>query len=79
MKLVLIRWLDAVSDDSGWKKVSHVAKQSPPLVKSVGWVIRRTKTKITLAASLVHDDCDGDVTIPIGMVRSITELREMKP
>ncbi len=69
MKLLLVTWHDAVSDDSG------VKKQQPATVRSVGWEIRRTRRALTLAASLVDDECDGDVTIPIGMILSEKELQ----
>jgi hypothetical protein len=75
MKLLLVTWHDAVSDDSGWKKLAHVKKQQPATVRSVGWEIRRTTRALTLAASLVDDECDGDVTIPIGMILSEKELQ----
>lgn len=69
MKLVMLTWVDAVSDESGWKSIEKVQNQRPPVVRSVGWVVKRTKTHVTLAASIIEDHCDGDVTIPIGMVK----------
>jgi hypothetical protein len=30
--------------------------------------MRRTKRFVTLTASIVDDECDGDVTIPLGMI-----------
>ena len=69
MKLVLLTWVDAVSDESGWKSIEKVQSQRPPVVRSVGWVVKRTKTHITLAASIIEDHCDGDVTVPVGMVK----------
>lgn len=74
MKLVLIEWLDAVTDDAGWKKIADVQAQRPPVCRSVGWILKETKSHITIAATIHGDDCDGDVTIPRGMVRKITEL-----
>jgi len=74
VKLVRVIWVDAVSDESGWKHLDTVRGQKPPVVKSVGWVVARNKGHITLAASIIGDHCDGDVTIPIGMVQSITDL-----
>jgi hypothetical protein len=74
MKLVLIEWLDAVTDDAGWKKIEDVKKTRPPVCKSVGWILKETKTHITIAATIHGDDCDGDVTIPRGMIRKVTEL-----
>jgi hypothetical protein len=37
--------------------------------------LRRTKRALTLVASLVDDEGDGDVTIPIGMILSEKELK----
>ena len=74
MKLVLIEWDDAVSDQSGWKDLEKVRKQRPERCKSVGFLVAHTKTHMTLAASIVNGHCDGDVTIPTGMVRKVTEL-----
>lgn len=78
MKLVLITWVDAVSDEAGWKSIVKVQAQRPPVVRSVGWVVRRTRSHITLAASIIEDHCDGDVTIPIGMVKGEKELAVKK-
>lgn len=75
MKLLLVTWHDAVSDHVGWKKISHLKKQQPATVRTVGWEVRRTKRALTVAASLVDDECDGDVTIPIGMILSEKELK----
>lgn len=78
MKLVRILWTDAVSSEAGWKETDKVRRQKPPLVKSVGWVIARTGTHITLAASILGNECDGDVSIPIGMVKREDELTVKK-
>lgn len=75
MKLLLVTWHDAVSSHVGWKKQDDVKKQQPATVRSVGWELRRTKRALTLAASLVDDECDSDVTIPLGMILSEKELK----
>lgn len=67
-KLLLVHWHDAVSAHSGWKSEEDVKKQEPAIVRSVGWEMKRTKRFLTIAASLVDGDCDGDVTIPLGMI-----------
>ena len=74
MKLLLVTWLDACSDDSGWKPLSRITAQKPMRVKSVGWLVKRSRTHLTLVGSVVADHCDGDVTIPLGMVVSEKEL-----
>jgi hypothetical protein len=66
--LLLITWHDACSGHTGWKPIKDVEKQQPPVVRSVGWEMRRTKRFVTLTASIVDDECDGDVTIPLGMI-----------
>ena len=75
MRLLLITWHDAYSDHSGWKPLAKVRKQQPATVRSVGWEVRRTKRAVTLAASVVDDECDGDVTIPIDMILAEKELK----
>jgi hypothetical protein len=66
--LLLVMWRDAVSNHSGWAKTADVAKQQPPIVRSVGWEVRRTKRHLTLVASVMDDECSGDLTIPLGMI-----------
>lgn len=78
MKLVMVTWVDAVSDEAGWKSIASVQNQRPPVVRSVGWVMKRTRSHLTLAASIIGDHCDGDVTIPIGMVKREQELAVRK-
>lgn len=74
-RLLLVTWWDAVTDQAGWKPIARVEKQQPLVVRSVGWEIRRTKRHLTLAASIVGEECDGDVTIPIGMIMREQELK----
>jgi len=74
MRLLLITWHDAVSDTVGWKKLEQIKRQQPATVRTVGWEIKRTRRYLTLAASLVDDECDGDVTIPLGMILQEKEL-----
>ena len=74
MKLLLVIWRDACSDDSGWKPLAKITAQKPMRVKSVGWLVKRTRTRLTLVGSIVADHCDGDVTIPLGMILSEKEL-----
>lgn len=76
MKMVLVEWLDAYTCDSGWKSLKSLRKQMPVLVLTVGWLVKDEPDHITVAGSHVpfDDDCDGDVVIVRGMVKSITEL-----
>jgi hypothetical protein len=75
-RVVLVEWLDAFTGDAGWKHLKKLRKQAPVLVRSVGYVVTDDPDYVTIAASHVpsDDDCDGDVTIPRGMIKSITDL-----
>ena len=74
VRLLLVTWFDACSDDSGWKPLKKITAQKPMRVRSVGWLVKRTRTHLTLVGSIVADHCDGDVTIPLGMILSEKEL-----
>lgn len=79
MKLVLVKWWDAQSEHSGWKPVDKVRKNRPPLMRSVGWLLTDQKSHIVLIASVGGGDCDGDVTIPRGMIKEMVELCPKSP
>lgn len=75
MKLVLVDWVDAISADSGWKTIEKMKKAVPHPCRSVGWIVNQTKDFVTLVSSLTDDgDCDGDILIPRGMIKSIKIL-----
>jgi hypothetical protein len=75
MRLLLVEWKDAVTNHSGWEKLAVIAKQGTEPVKSVGWELKRTKTKLTLVASISGDEGSQDVTIPLGWIVSERELK----
>ena len=75
MKLLLVEWRDATSNHSGWEKLTVIAKQGPEPVRSVGWELKRTKTKLTLVASVSGEDGSQDVTIPVPWIVSERELK----
>lgn len=74
MKLVLIKWVDAVTDNHGWRALDDIRKCEPSKCQSVGWILNHTKTHVTLVSSLGEGDCDGDITIPVGMIKEIIPL-----
>ncbi len=76
MRMVLVEWTDACSDDAGWKPLKKIKKQTPVIVMSMGFLVKDDPDYVTVIGSHVpfDDTTDGDVTIPRGMVRSITEL-----
>lgn len=77
MKMVLVEWLDACSDDAGWKSLKKVRKQTPMVVRSLGYLVTDHADYVTVVGSHVEfdDTTDGDVTIPRGMIKSIVELQ----
>lgn len=74
MKLLLVIWRDAISNHVGWAKTAEVAKQQCPVVRSVGFELRRTKRHLTLVSSEMEDECSGDLSIPLGMIVNEKEL-----
>lgn len=74
--LVLVKWKDAKSEPAGWKDVDEIANGRPAIVESVGWVVKKTKTKLVIISSYIkeHHQCDGDLLIPLSWIISVTEL-----
>lgn len=72
-KLVIVKWLDS-NIASGWSR--EVCNQ-PAKCVSVGWMIAKSKTAITLTAnktkSTTPQKC-GDITIPRCSITSIKSL-----
>lgn len=52
MKLIYIEWEDSASIGNGWVKKEEVEKDTPRLVRQVGWIIKEEKKFITLAATI---------------------------
>lgn len=73
--LVLVRWLDACSED-GWTDAEHI---SPPIeVESVGRLVRDEPGHISVAGSTNQHGVACTMTVPRGMVLSIHLLHEGK-
>jgi len=72
MKLVVVEWRDIMSW-SGWNDdLIKDNKDEPGLFYSVGFLVRRTKTKLTIC-----DTCPGVgnvTTFPMGCVVSVKEI-----
>lgn len=74
---MIVEWDDATTD-SGWCPPGDVSCK-PERVVSVGWVIKHTKTAITLAGDTdakrpLRGDVNRTIVIPQGMVRDVHEL-----
>ena len=82
-RLVMVEWLDACSDDAGWKSWKKIHKQTPVLVHTAGYVVREEPGEdgfMTVAGSVVITDgtVDGDTTIPRLMIKKVVELSPTK-
>lgn len=73
-KLVLIEWLDSRRGE-GWVRLDEL-DVSITKCKSVGWIIAKDKTSVTLAGHIGEnpDQCCGDLSIPLRAVQRITPL-----
>ena len=75
MKLVLVEWLDIIGKDS-WQSLDKARATSPERFRSVGWLLRRDKKAVVIAAChSMKDDTTGSVTsIPSGCVCSVKTI-----
>tara|TARA_R110000787_G_scaffold19874_15_gene59183 strand:- start:3737 stop:3961 length:225 start_codon:yes stop_codon:yes gene_type:complete len=65
MHLEKITWLDSHSPTATWVDPDEV-RTSPCVIKSVGYVVRETKTAITIAASVSDEGIvNAPLTIPL--------------
>ena len=68
MKVVYLEWIDAESVDA-WEEYTHADKE-PPMIKTLGFLIRETKTYIVIALSIDETNgmCSSRIQIPTGMI-----------
>jgi len=73
MKLVKIEWLD-IKTWPGWnEELVQEGKHVTLEVTTVGYLVRKTKTTVTISDSSPHI---GNVTVfPRGCIRTITEIK----
>lgn len=77
MKLELITWHDAGSneDDLSWS--DDPGEDGDIVIKTVGWVVKETVKYITVAMDLADDgQTHTRSRIPVGMIQSRKELIE---
>ena len=73
-------WIDAAGGKTGWLERGEAEKYEAYKVESYGWLVKRTKTHVTLALSRC-ERASGRVQfadtldVPHGMVRSIKRVR----
>jgi hypothetical protein len=77
--VVEVTWFDAVTDPR-WLAGDEVAAQKPIECRTLGRLFARSKTSLTLAASVNFNGNMGEVTtIPAGWVVKIRHLRGAAP
>lgn len=73
MKVVLVSWLD-IMNWAGWNDdLIKDGKDEPKLFHTIGFEVKRTKTKITISDS--WPDIGAVTTFPMGCVQEIAEIK----
>jgi len=79
--LVEIIWVDAEEyGEVGWnelKNVKRYAKKPCPIMHTVGYVIHRTDTHISLISTVGDKECSTLEKIPISFVKDIIKLERV--
>jgi len=75
MKIVLVEWLDCHCEDM-WTVEDDARNLEPIVVKSVGYLIEQTETKVILSAMVSErTTMSMIVCIPRGSIVNITEIK----
>jgi len=76
-KLLLIKWRD-ITSWSGWgDDIVDEGKDEPMLFYTVGFQVKKTKTKLTISDT--WPDIGNVTTFPIGCIESLKELKSGLP
>jgi len=80
-KIVVIVWKDIISRADWVGTISEIKEEMEPMsCVSVGWIVEKTKEKITIADSFTEDHNFGGVTsIPLDVVEEIYVLDSKSP
>lgn len=76
MELVLVEWLDSRRGE-GWVRLEELRDDlKATRCRSVGWIIGKDDSSLTLAGHLGDnpEQCCGDITIPSKAILSISPL-----
>lgn len=72
--LAVVEWEDA-AHEFGWQE-GVIPEPKTVIVRSVGYVIKRTKKHILLAQSIAEDNHAQTLQIPKGMVIKVKNIKE---
>jgi hypothetical protein len=81
MKLVYVEWLDHCSfTESDWKDAEEFDDLEPPLVKTIGWIIREDEKVLIVVSSKYNSDefndkYSGEMCIIKGCIQKMKELK----
>ena len=75
--LVLATWLDAASHDE-WQPNAELAKSQPPLIESVGFVVRSDRVALTLAGPRDGSSSSCAIVIPRQMLQTSKIIKVAK-
>ncbi|MEM7676986.1 MAG: hypothetical protein AAF449_13360 [Myxococcota bacterium] len=80
MQLVAIKWVDSHSPSlNAWIDESEI-DHSPQIIRTVGWVINKNRTSITVASQITgkgSSQVAGVITIPKCCIKKQREIQEV--
>ena len=74
-QLVQIDWLDAATDNEGWKGVGE-SLDTAPMATTIGFIVKETAHAITVASTVSDDSHNARILIPTAMIQAMRELRQ---
>jgi hypothetical protein len=78
MRLVFVEWVDSRRGE-GWTRLDELkVGQAITLCKSVGWLVSKDSSSITIAGNIGDnpEQCCGDLSIPKRAIIRIKNLQE---
>jgi hypothetical protein len=80
MKIVCVVWEDAADLDEGpWAMRAEMKPSTPTIFHQVGYLFELTPEAVVLTACVGEEQMGTRSRIPMGMVRSLTELTHGEP
>lgn len=69
--LLLVKWIDPVGNDYGWRGLDEAKDMEASEVSSIGWALGSFKNKIIMAPHQSSPHCWGDVCIPECVIKEV--------
>lgn len=76
--MIEIKWIDSNAAEAVWENADDLESLKPVQCHSVGYLVEDNKDYKTLVHSMSHNQVLGRITIPIGSIISIVDLRTQK-